>query len=180
MEKRDNSLLDLENKIGNFNEKENILKNFRINKPNMNMNQFSNNKFSKENLLSFLDKFKKENEKIMNDENKIKYNIEKEEIDEEEEENEEENEMNKEINLDEDKEDENNNNQKNKKKKKGEKIEFDLLMGILEQQKKKEISIENIIENKKNENLKERNILEDKDREEGEKEIINFLESKAK
>ena len=179
MEKRDNSLLDLENKIGNFNEKENILKNFRINKPNMNMNLFSNNKFSKENLLSFLDKFKKENEKIINDENKNKYNIENEEIDEEVE-NEEENEMNKEINLDEDKEDENNNKQKNKKKKKGEKIEFDLLMGILEQQKKKEISIENIIENKKNENLKERNILEDKDREEGEKEIINFLESKAK
>ena len=179
MEKRDNSLLDLENKIGNFNEKENILKNFRINKPNMNMNQFSNNKFSKENLLSFLDKFKKENEKIINDENKNKYNIENEEIDEEVE-NEEENEMNKEINLDEDKEDEDNNKQKNKKKKKGEKIEFDLLMGILEQQKKKEISIENIIENKKNENLKERNILEDKDREEGEKEIINFLESKAK
>ena len=179
MEKRDNSLLDLENKIGNFNEKENILKNFRINKPNMNMNQFSNNKFSKENLLSFLDKFKKENEKIINDENKNKYNIENEEIDEEVE-NEEENEMNKEINLDEDKEDEDNNKQKNKKKKKGEKIEFDLLMGILEQQKKKEISIENIIENKKNENLKERNILEDKGREEGEKEIINFLESKVK
>ena len=178
MEKRDNSLLDLENKIGNFNEKENILKNFRINKPNMNMNLFSNNKFSKENLLSFLDKFKKENEKIMNDENKIKYNIEKEEIDEEEEEDEEENEMNKEINLDEDKEDENNNNQKNKKKKKGEKIELDLLMGILEQQNKKEISIENIIENKKNANIKEESKLSDKNKEEGEKEIINFLQNK--
>ena len=177
MEKRDKSLLSLENKIGNFNEKENILKNFRINKPNMNMNQFSNNKFNKENLLSFLDKFKKENEKIMNDENKIKYNIEKEEIVEEEE-NEEENEMNKEINLDEDKEDENNNNQKNKKKKKGEKIELDLLMGILEQQNKKEISIENIIENKKNANIKEESKLSDKNKEEGEKEIINFLQNK--
>ena len=177
MEKRDKSLLSLENKIGNFNEKENILKNFRINKPNMNMNQFSNNKFNKENLLSFLDKFKKENEKIMNDENKIKYNIEKEEIDEEEE-NEEENEMNKEINLDEDKEDENNNNQKNKKKKKGEKIELDLLMGILEQQNKKEISIENIIENKKNANIKEESKLLDKNKEKGEKEIINFLQNK--
>ena len=177
MEKRDNSLLDLENKIGNFNEKENILKNFRINKPNMNMNQFSNNKFNKENLLSFLDKFKKENEKIINDENKNKYNIENEEIDEEVE-NEEENEMNKEINLDEDKEDENNNNQKNKKKKKGEKIELDLLMGILEQQNKKEISIENIIENKKNANIKEESKLSDKNKEEGEKEIINFLQNK--
>ena len=41
--------LNLENKIRNFNEKENILKNFRINKPNMNMNLFSNNKFSKDN-----------------------------------------------------------------------------------------------------------------------------------
>ena len=177
MEKRDNSLLDLENKIGNFNEKENILKNFRINKPNMNMNQFSNNKFSKENLLSFLDKFKKENEKIINDENKNKYNIENEEIDEEVE-NEEENEMNKEINLDEDKEDEDNNKQKNKKKKKGEKIELDLLMGILEQQNKKEISIENIIENKKNANIKEESKLLDKNKEEGEKEIINFLQNK--
>ena len=178
MEKRDKSLLSLENKIGNFNEKENILKNFRINKPNMNMNQFSNNKFNKENLLSFLDKFKKENEKIKNDENKIKYNIEKEEIDEEEEEDEEENEMNKEINLDEDKEDENNNNQKNKKKKKGEKIELDLLMGILEQQNKKEISIENIIENKKNANIKEENKFLDKNKEQGEIEIINFLQNK--
>lgn len=55
------------------------------------MNQFNNNnKFSKENLLSFLDKFKKENEKIMKDENKMKYNIENEQQDEEDEESEEE------------------------------------------------------------------------------------------
>ena len=61
MEKRDKSLLELENKIGKYNEKENILKNMRINKPNMNMNLFNNEKFNKGNLLSFLDKFKKEN-----------------------------------------------------------------------------------------------------------------------
>ena len=167
MEKRDKSLLDLENKIGNFNEKENILKNMRINKPNMNMNQFNNNKFKKENLLSFLDKFKKENEKIMNDENKMKYNIENEQQDEEEEESEEEN-IDDGINLDEDKEN------KKIKNKKGEKIEMDLLMGILEQQKKKEITIENIIENIKN----EEDNIQDKNKEKGEKEIIDFLKNK--
>ena len=169
MEKRDKSLLDLENKIGNFNEKENVLKNMRINKPNMNMNQFNNNKFSKENLLSFLDKFKKENEKIMKDENKMKYNIENEQQDEEDEESEEEN-INEGINLDEDKEDKKIKN----KKKKGEKIEMDLLMGILEQQKKKEITIENIIENIKN----EKDDIQDKNKENGEKEIIDFLKNK--
>ena len=170
MEKRDKSLLDLENKIGNFNEKENVLKNMRINKPNMNMNQFNNNnKFSKENLLSFLDKFKKENEKIMNDENKMKYNIENEQQDEEDEESEEEN-INEGINLDEDKEDKKIKN----KKKKGEKIEMDLLMGILEQQKKKEITIENIIENIKN----KEDDIQDKNKEKGEKEIIDFLKNK--
>ena len=167
MEKRDKSLLDLENKIGNFNEKENVLKNMRINKPNMNMNQFNNNKFKKENLLSFLDKFKKENEKIMNDENKMKYNIENEQQDEEEEESEEEN-IDDGINLDEDKEN------KKIKNKKGEKIEMDLLMGILEQQKKKEITIENIIENIKN----EEDNIQDKNKENGEKEIIDFLKNK--
>ena len=168
MEKRDKSLLDLENKIGNFNEKENVLKNMRINKPNMNMNQF-NNKFNKENLLSFLDKFKKENEKIMNDENKMKYNIENEQQDEEDEESEGEN-INEGINLDEDKE----NKKIKKKKKKGEKIEMDLLMGILEQQKKKEITIENIIENIKN----EKDDIQDKNKENGAKEIIDFLKNK--
>ena len=170
MEKRDKSLLDLENKIGNFNEKENVLKNMRINKPNMNMNQFNNNnKFSKENLLSFLDKFKKENEKIMKDENKMKYNIENEQQDEEDEESEEEN-INEGINLDEDKEDKKIKN----KKKKGEKIEMDLLMGILEQQKKKEITIENIIKNIKN----KEDDIQDKNKEKGEKEIIDFLKNK--
>ena len=67
MSKSDKSLLDLENKIGKNNEKENILKNMRINKPNMKMDLLNNNKFNKGNLLSFLDKFKKENEKILND-----------------------------------------------------------------------------------------------------------------
>ena len=135
----------------------------------MNMNQFNNNKFKKENLLSFLDKFKKENEKIMNDENKMKYNIENEQQDEEEEESEEEN-IDDGINLDEDKE----NKKIKNKKKKGEKIEMDLLMGILEQQKKKEITIENIIENIKN----AEGDTQDKNKEKGEKEIIDFLKNK--
>ena len=51
---------------------------------------------------------------------------------------------------------------------------MDLLMGILEQQKKKEITIENIIENIKN----EKNDIQDKNKENGEKEIIDFLKNK--
>ena len=52
-------------------------------------------------------------------------------------------------------------------------------MGILEQQNKKDISIENIIENKKNANIKENGISADKNKEEEEeKEIINFLQNK--
>ena len=172
MEKRDKSLLSLENKIGNHNEKENILKNLRFNKPNMNLNQLnSNNKFCKENLLSFLDKFKKENEKIVNDVNKMKYNIENEQEDEE---SEEENDLEDGISLDEDKEEKKNKKSKNKKKNKGEKIEIDLLMGILEQQKKKEITIEKIIENKKNGENNIHNINKEK----GEQEIIDFLLNK--
>ena len=172
MEKRDKSLLSLENKIGNHNEKENILKNLRFNKPNMNLNQLnSNNKFCKENLLSFLDKFKKENEKIVNDANKMKYNIENEQEDEE---SEEENDLEDGISLDEDKEEKKNKKSKNKKKNKGEKIEIDLLMGILEQQKKKEITIEKIIENKKNGENNIHNINKEK----GEQEIIDFLLNK--
>ena len=171
MEKRDKSLLSLENKIGNYNEKENTLKYLRINKPNMNMNQLNNNKFNKDNLLSFLDKFQKENEKILKDENKTKYNIENEQEEEGEDSDEDNDLNNKVINLDEDKEEEENNKYNNKKKKKGEKIEMDLLMGILEQQKKKEITIENIIENKK----KQEDFLEDENKEKGEKEILDFL-----
>ena len=152
MSKRDKSLLDLENKIGKNNEKENILKNMRINKPNMKMDLLNNNKFNKGNLLSFLDKFKKENEKILNDDNKLKYNIENNP--QEEEESDEENNNNNVINLDENEENENKEKEKsNNNNKKGTKIEMNLLMGILEQQKKKEISIDNIIEYKKNENL---------------------------
>ena len=172
MEKRDKSLLDLENKIGNINEKENVLKNMRINKPNMNMNLLNINKFNKDNLLSFLNKFKKENEKIMEDENKSKYNIENEQNEEEEDGEEKDNINNNVINLDED-EEENEKDVKNKKKK-VEKIELDLLMGILEQQKKKEISILNIIENKK----KLENNLDEYNKEKGEKEIIDFLTKK--
>ena len=53
---------------------------------------------------------------------------------------------------------------------------MDLLMGILEQQKKKEISIENIIQNKKME-IKDEDILNNNNEEKGEKEIINFLKN---
>ena len=52
------------------------------------------------------------------------------------------------------------------KKDKNEQIELDLLMGILEQQKKKEITINNIIGNKRD-NLK--------NEEKGEEEIINII-----
>ena len=136
MEKRDNSLLDLEKKIENYNEKEHILNKMKFNKPNMNMNNL-NNKFNKDNLLSFLNNFKKENEKIINDPDKKKYIIEggeKDNIEEEEEEEEEDEIKNININLDEN--DDNEENKKNKKNKK-ETIELDLLMGILEQKKKK-------------------------------------------
>ena len=175
MSKRDKSLLDLENKIGKNNEKENILKNMRINKPNMKMDLLNNNKFNKGNLLSFLDKFKKENEKILNDDNKLKYNIENNP--QEEEESDEENNNNNVINLDENEENDNKDKEKsNNNNKKGTKIEMDLLMGILEQQKKKEISIDNIIEYKKNENLlNDEDIINKDNKEKEEKEIINFL-----
>ena len=53
MEKRNVSLLDLEKKIDNYNEKEDILKKMKFNKPDMNINNL-NNKFNKDNLLSFL------------------------------------------------------------------------------------------------------------------------------
>ena len=177
MSKRDKSLLDLENKIGKNNEKENILKNMRINKPNMKMDLLNNNKFNKGNLLSFLDKLKKENEKILNDDNKLKYNIENNP--QEEEESDEENNNNNVINLDENEENENKEKEKsNNNNKKGTKIEMDLLMGILEQQKKKEISIDNIIEYKKNENLLNAEDIINKDKKETvEKEIINFLKN---
>ena len=135
------------------------------------MNLLSNNKFRKENLLSFLDKFKKENEKIMNDDNKMKYNIENELQDEENEESEEQENINEGINLDEDEEEKKVIKSKKKKKNKGEKIEMNLLMGILEQQKKKEITIEDIIENRKN----KENHIQNKNKEKGEQEIIDFL-----
>ena len=173
MEKRDNSLLDLEKKIENYNEKEHILNKMKFNKPNMNMNNL-NNKFNKDNLLSFLNNFKKENEKIINDPDKKKYIIEGGEQDniEDEEEEEEEDEI-KNININLDENDDNEENKKNKKNKK-ETIELDLLMGILEQQKKKEITIQNIIENKKKEK-DELDKLENKNIEKGEEEIIDFL-----
>ena len=176
MDKNDKSLLDLETKIGKYNEKEQTLKNLRINKPNMNINLLKNKNFDKENLLSFLDKFKKENEKILKEENNEKYNIENEQEDNNDD-NEEGDNKNEIINLDEDKEKCDEKIEKNKKKK-GQKIEIDLLMGILEQQKKKEISIEDIIINKKiekndnddNIDIENNNFLQKDDNE-----IIDFL-----
>ena len=175
MSKRDKSLLDLENKIGKNNEKEKVLKNMLINKPNMKIDLLNTNKFNKGNLLSFLDKFKKENEKILNDDNKLKYNIENNPQEEGEESDEENNINNNVINLDENEE---NKKEKQNNNKKGTKIEMDLLMGILEQQKKKEISIENIIQSKKNENVNDEDIINADNKEKGEKEIINFLLNK--
>ena len=173
MEKRDKSLLELEKKIDNYNEKEYILKDMRINKPNMNMNSL-NNKFNKNDLLSFLNKFKKENEKIMNEPDKMKYNIEYEQEDNEEEEDCDDDEKDE----NEDEEDDSENDNRKIKINKKEKIELDLLMGILEQQKKKEIKINDIIENKKKENEKKDNLEQLKDMQGGEKEIIDFLKEK--
>ena len=175
MEKRDKSLLDLENKKENYNGKVHVLNNMRFNKPDMNINNL-NSKFDKDNLLSFLNNFKKANDKIMNEPDKKKYNIE-ENDEQDEEENDSisnDNEINKDINLDENKEENKDEKiEKKPKKNKKEKVELDLLMGILEQQKKKEITINNIIENIKNdENVK--NV------EKGEEEIINFLVEKRK
>ena len=57
---------------------------------------------------------------------------------------------------------------------------MDLLMGILEQQKKKEITIENILENKKRENINKEIIINENnhEKEKGEEEIIDFLINK--
>ena len=173
MEERDKSLLELEKKIDNYNEKEHILKDMRINKPNMNMNNL-NNKFNKNDLLSFLNNFKKENEKIMNEPDKMKYNIEYEQEDNEEEDGDDDDEQDE----NEDEDDDNDSDDRKIKKNKKEKIELDLLMGILEQQKKKEITINDIIENKKKENEKKDNLEQLKDIQGGEKEIIDFLKEK--
>ena len=175
MEKRDKSLLDLEKKIDNYNEKKNVLNNFRFNKPDININNL-NNKFNKDNLLSFLNNFKKENDKIMNEPDKRKYNIEENDEQDDEESDSNNNENNKDIKLDENEEEnldekKNDKTAKKVKKDKNEQIELDLLMGILEQQKKKEITINNIIGNKRD-NLK--------NEEKGEEEIINFLIEKKK
>ena len=175
MAKNDNSLLDLEKKLGN--EKNYVLNKYKFNKPDMNINNLNNNsKFNRDNLLLFLNNFKKENDKIMNDTNKQKYNIEIKNEDEEEEQEEES--IKKGIELNEDDE-----NEVKEKKEKKEEIELDLLMGILEQQKKKEISIEDIIDNdnikkgnEENNNIE--NIINRKYK--GEKEIMDFFQEKNK
>ena len=183
MDKNDKTLLDLEKKIDNYNQKEHTLKNLRINKPNMNMNNI-NNKFNKDNLLSFLNNFKKENEKIINSIDKDKYNIEYEQEDNEDDDDDEEEEedveiKNESINLDENEEDINgkkHNEKRKSKKNKKEKIEIDLLMGILEQQKKKEININNIKDIKKKEKDEKDDVAhQEDDIQKGEKEIIDFL-----
>ena len=69
---KDNSLLKLEKKLENNNEKDIILNKFKL-KPNMKIEK-NNENLKKENLLKFLNEFKKSNDKITK--NKKKYNIE--------------------------------------------------------------------------------------------------------
>ena len=168
MEKVDKSLLKLESKIGNFNKNEHMINNLKINKPNMNIKSLTN-KYNNDKLLSFLNDFKKANEKMMNDNEQHKYNIEEDQEESEEEEENEDKIKNESIKLDEKEENKISDEKKIVNKKKN-KIELDLLMGILEQQKPKDISVDEIIKNKKNEN--------NEDIPDNEKEIIDFLINK--
>ena len=69
---KDNSLLKLEKKLENNNEKDIILNKFIL-KPKMKIEKRNEN-LKKENLLKFLNELKKSNDKIIK--NKEKYNIE--------------------------------------------------------------------------------------------------------
>ena len=69
---KDNSLLKLEKKLENNNEKDIILNKFIL-KPKMKIEK-KNENLKKENLLKFLNELKKSNDKIIK--NKEKYNIE--------------------------------------------------------------------------------------------------------
>ena len=119
---KDDSLLKLEKKLEEHDEKEIILNKFKL-KPNMKMD--NSRKINKEGLMDFLNKFKKSNDEIDKDNDKKKYNIELDENDN--------------INEDYD-------NEKNKyKKEKESQIELDLLLGIIEQKKEKKLQPKDII-----------------------------------
>ena len=118
---KDDSLLKLEKKLEEHDEKEIILNKFKL-KPNMKMD--NSRKINKEGLMDFLNKFKKSNDEIDQDNDK-KNNI-------------------------------------------NPKIELDLMMGVLELQKKQNLEPKDII------NIDEDNFDKQTN------EIINFIQTKKK
>ena len=142
---KDDSLLKLEKKLEEHDEREIILNKFKI-KPNMKIDKLT--KLKKEGLIDFLNKFKQSNEEMDKNNDKNIYNIEINENDE---------------NIDEEYgSDKNNKNNINPK------IELDLMMGILEVQKKINVEPKDII------NINEDNIDKQTN------EIINFIQTKKK
>ena len=142
---KDDSLLKLEKKLEEYNEREIILNKFKI-KPNMKIDKST--KLNKEGLIDFLNKFKQSNEEMDKNNDKNIYNIEINENDE---------------NIDEEY-----GSVKNNKNNINPKIELDLMMGILEVQKKINVEPKDII------NINEDNIDKQTN------EIINFLQTKKK
>ncbi len=142
---KDDSLLKLEKKLEEHDEREIILNKFKI-KPNMKIDKST--KLNKEGLIDFLNKFKQSNEEMDKNNDKNIYNIEINENDE---------------NIDEEY-----GSVKNNKNNINPKIELDLMMGILEVQKKINVEPKDIIK------LNEDNIDKQTN------EIINFLQTKKK
>ena len=142
---KDDSLLKLEKKLEEHNEREIILNKFKI-KPNMKIDKST--KLNKEGLMDFLNKFKQSNEEMNKNHDKNKYNIE--------------------INENEENIDEEYDSDYNNKSNKNPKIELDLMMGVLELQKKINLEPKDII------NINEDNI------EKQTNEIINFIKTKKK
>ncbi len=142
---KDDSLLKLEKKLEEHNEREIILNKFKI-KPNMKIDKST--KLNKEGLMDFLNKFKQSNEEMNKNHDKNKYNIE--------------------INENEENIDEKYDSDYNNKSNKNPKIELDLMMGVLELQKKINLEPKDII------NINEDNI------EKQTNEIINFIKTKKK
>ena len=142
---KDDSLLKLEKKLEEHNEREIILNKFKI-KPNMKIDKST--KLNKEGLMDFLNKFKQSNEEMNKNHDKNKYNIE--------------------INENEENIDEEYDSDYNNKSNKNPKIELDLMMGVLELQKKTNLEPKDII------NINEDNI------EKQTNEIINFIKTKKK
>ena len=142
---KDDSLLKLEKKLEEHNEREIILNKFKI-KPNMKIDKST--KLNKEGLMDFLNKFKQSNEEMNKNHDKNKYNIE--------------------INENEENIDEEYDSDYNNKSNKNPKIELDLMMGVLELQKKINLEPKDII------NINEDNIDKQTN------EIINFIKTKKK